>query len=102
MIHPTSEQQQIIDTDPLPGMILKILAFAGTGKTTTLVSYAAKRPGLRFLYIAFNKSVQQEAARKFPPNVVARTAHSLAFRAKGILHKDRLVQRFRANQVMAA
>jgi len=102
MKHPTSEQQQIIDTDPVPGRILKILAFAGTGKTTTLVSYAAKRPGLRFLYIAFNKSVQQEAARKFPPNVIARTAHSLAFRAKGILHKDRLVPRFQANQVMDA
>lgn len=102
MIHPTSEQQQIIDTDPVPGQILKILAFAGTGKTTTLVAYAAKRPGLRFLYMAFNKSVQQEAAGKFPSNVMARTAHSLGFRVKGILHKNRLVQRFRANQVMDA
>lgn len=102
MIHPTAEQQQIIDTDPVPGQILKILAFAGTGKTTTLVAYARKRPGLRFLYLAFNKSVQQEAARKFPANVMARTAHSLGFRVKGIPHKNRLVQRFRANQVMDA
>ena len=102
MILPTPEQQQIIDTDPVPGQILKILAFAGTGKTTTLVAYARKRPKLRFLYLAFNKSVQQEAARKFPANVMARTAHSLGFRVKGIAHKNRLVQRFRANQVMDA
>ena len=57
---------------------------------------------MRFLYIAFNKSVQLEAAQKFPHNVTARTTHSLAFRAKGFKYKNRLVKGFRANQVMAA
>ncbi|MFN2358213.1 MAG: UvrD-helicase domain-containing protein, partial [Desulfotignum sp.] len=102
MIHITSEQQRIINTDLAPGRVLKVLAFAGTGKTTTLVAYAEKRPHLRFLYLAFNKSVQQEAAKKFSSNVMARTAHSLAFQARGFRYKDRLVKGFRANQVMAA
>ncbi len=102
MIQMTREQKQIIDQELLPGETLKIMAFAGTGKTTTLVEYTRKRPGTRFLYIAFNKRVQMEAAQKFPANVTARTTHALAFRTKGFQHKDRLVGGFRANQVMAA
>jgi F-box protein 18 (helicase) len=102
MIQATTEQKKIITADLLPGETLKIMAFAGTGKTTTLVEYTKKRPGMRFLYIAFNKSVQLEAAQKFPPNVTARTTHALAFRDKGFKYKDRLVKGFRASQVMAA
>lgn len=52
---------------------------AGTGKTTTLVKYAEQRPHLRFLYVAFNKSVANEAQRRFPSNVISKTVHSLAF-----------------------
>jgi len=102
MLQTTGEQKKIIHTDLLPGETLKIMAFAGTGKTTTLVEYTKKRPNMRFLYIAFNKSVQLEAAQKFPGNVTTRTTHALAFRAKGFKYKDRLVKGFRANQVMTA
>lgn len=102
MLQITSEQKKIIGCDLQPGEILKIKAFAGTGKTTTLVEYARARPWMRFLYIAFNKSVQLEATRKFPPNVTARTSHALAFREKGFQYKERLVPGFRANQVMEA
>ena len=102
MIKITSEQKEIINADLLPGDTLKIMAFAGTGKTTTLVEYTKKRPKMRFLYIAFNKSVQLEATQKFPNNVTARTTHALAFGVKGFKYKDRLVKGFRANQVMAA
>ena len=102
MIQITKEQKEIINSDLTPGDTLKIMAFAGTGKTTTLVEYTKKRPEMRFLYIAFNKSVQLEAAQKFPKNVTARTTHALAFRVKGFQHKNRLVKGFRANQVMAA
>lgn len=64
---------------------LKINAVAGSGKTTTMVAYArAQFPTARILYLAFNKTVRQEAIRKFQaaglPNVVVETAHSLAFR----------------------
>ncbi|MEQ2209806.1 hypothetical protein XENOCAPTIV_004268, partial [Xenoophorus captivus] len=55
----------------------------GTGKTTTLVKYAALRPDLRFLYVAFNNSVACEARRHFPANVDCRTAHSLAYNDVG-------------------
>ncbi|QKG54946.1 UvrD-helicase domain-containing protein [Hymenobacter sp. BRD67] len=64
---------------------LKINAVAGSGKTTTMVEYARAQPTTaRILYLAFNKTVRQEAIRKFQgaglPNVVVETAHSLAFR----------------------
>lgn len=75
------------------------MAFAGTGKTTTLVEYAKARPRKRFLYIAFNKSVQLEAAAKFPKNVVCKTSHALAFHTHGHRHKDRIVPGFKANTV---
>lgn len=102
MINLTREQKQIIDSDLAPGEVLKVIAFAGTGKTMTLVEYARARPGMRFLYIAFNKSVQLEAQSKFPPNVTCRTSHALAFRAKGFQHKDRLIAGFKANMIMDA
>ncbi len=57
---------------------------AGTGKTTTLVKYAQQRPHMRFLYLAFNKSVTMQAQRSFPYNVECSTVHSMAFRAVGV------------------
>lgn len=36
---------------------MKINAYAGTGKTTTLIAYAAKRMDESFLYIAYNKLI---------------------------------------------
>ncbi|XP_066523204.1 F-box DNA helicase 1 isoform X2 [Hoplias malabaricus] len=79
----TNEQQQILKHDIQNDHIVKIMAFAGTGKTTTLVKYAQQRPNLRFLYIAFNKSVAMEAKCRFPSNVECRTIHSMAFKAIG-------------------
>lgn len=78
-IHLTLEQLQILSHDMRPQHVVKIVAFAGTGKTTTLVKYAEQRPHLRFLYVAFNKSVASEAQRRFPSNVTSKTVHSLAF-----------------------
>jgi len=64
---------------------IKINAVAGSGKTTTIIEYAATRPkGSRILYLAFNKSVKLEAVRMFAEkgldNVKVETAHSLAFK----------------------
>jgi F-box protein, helicase, 18 len=77
----TDEQQAIISSK---GNI-KINAVAGSGKTTTLIAYAKSRPTTaKILYIAFNKSVRLEAARKFDDlglkNVSVETAHSLAYK----------------------
>ncbi|MEO5562434.1 MAG: UvrD-helicase domain-containing protein, partial [Chitinophagaceae bacterium] len=67
---------------------IRINAVAGSGKTTTIIEYAATRPkGSKILYLAFNKSVKLEAARKFEArglhNVKVETAHSLAYKYVG-------------------
>lgn len=78
-MRPTSEQQEAIDAFRTGGS-LKINAYAGTGKTTTLQQLAATTSA-RGMYLAFNKSIAQEAAEKFPASVNCSTVHSLAFRA---------------------
>jgi superfamily I DNA/RNA helicase len=75
------KQQNIINST---GNI-KINAVAGSGKTTTVIEYAKTRPATsKILYLAFNKSVKLEAAKKFADkglnNVKVETAHSLAYR----------------------
>jgi len=77
----TSEQQAIINAKGH----LRVNAIAGSGKTTTIVEYAAALPShAKILYLAFNRSVRMEAKQKFEkrdlPNVAVETAHSLAHR----------------------
>ncbi|TKK65567.1 ATP-dependent helicase [Ilyomonas limi] len=81
----TPEQQAIINA----AGDIKINAVAGSGKTTTIIEYAKTRPAnSRILYLAFNKSVKLEAAKRFADeglhNVKVETAHSLAY--KHIVH----------------
>jgi superfamily I DNA/RNA helicase len=64
---------------------MRINAVSGSGKTTTVIEYAASRPSdARILYLAFNKSVRLEAVKKFElrglHNAKSETAHSLAYR----------------------
>jgi len=80
---------------------LKINAFAGTGKTSTLVAIA-KSTSKSGLYLAFNKSIAAEASAKFPRSVDCRTTHSLAFRTiAGRYHGDmaKLTQPLHGNRV---
>ncbi|XP_053718510.1 F-box DNA helicase 1 isoform X1 [Synchiropus splendidus] len=86
-IHLTREQQLILSHTIQNDHVVKIKAFAGTGKTTTLVQYAEQFPHLRFLYVAFNKSVASEARKRFPHNVDCRTAHSLAYKDTGVWYR---------------
>ncbi|NXP28361.1 FBH1 helicase, partial [Scytalopus superciliaris] len=79
----THEQQRILNHEIQPGHVVKIVAFAGTGKTWTLVKYTEKFPALKFLYVAFNKAVVEKGKRLFPGNVTCRTFHSLAFGSVG-------------------
>lgn len=79
-MQPTNEQMMPLElTRQLQS--LKILAYAGTGKTTTLklISDELHRMGKRGLYCAFNKSIADEAKSKLPSSVVCRTFHSLAY-----------------------
>lgn len=74
----TEEQQRCIESFHAANH-LKISAFAGTGKTTTLLGIASSAPDKRGLYLAFNNAIADEARRKFPKNVECRTTHSLAY-----------------------
>jgi hypothetical protein len=76
----TAEQQDILESIKKYRTI-KINAFAGTGKTTTLKLIASKYHNKRILYLAFNAAIKNEAAQIFPNNVFIKTTHGLAFSA---------------------
>ena len=79
MFRPT-EEQQIAVTKFCTGRPLKIAAFAGSGKTSTL-QLLAKSNASRGIYLAFNKAIAAEARERFPRHVDCRTTHAIAFRA---------------------
>lgn len=83
---PTSEQTNCIDQFQT-GKNLRINAYAGTGKTSTLklLSRGTQRRGA---YMAFNKSIADEARKGFPDTVMCSTTHSMAFRAMVPTYKD--------------
>lgn len=60
--------------------LTKVIAAAGTGKTTTLVGIVNDLKPKAALYIAFNKAIAEEAKGKFPGNVTCSTIHSFAMR----------------------
>ncbi len=76
----TSEQVAIVDAVKGGNKVVGE-ALAGTGKTTTAVEITKAKPGVPTTYVAFNKSVQIEAASKFPEWVDCRTGHSIAWAA---------------------
>ncbi|WP_315903476.1 UvrD-helicase domain-containing protein [Streptomyces violarus] len=87
-IAPTQEQQSARELFA-SGRDLALVAGAGTGKTSTLIlmGSATRRRGL---YVAFNRSIADDARGRFGPNVECRTAHSLAFQAVGHHYRERL------------
>jgi hypothetical protein len=78
-MRPTDEQRAALRKFQ-SGRSLKISAFAGTGKTTTLALLAGSRRS-HGLYLAFNKAIATEAASRFPSTVECKTTHALAWRA---------------------
>ncbi|KAM9245636.1 F-box DNA helicase 1 [Leptosomus discolor] len=85
----THEQQRILNHKIERGQRVKIMAFAGTGKTSTLVKYAEKFADLNLLYVAFNKAVAERGRSVFPRNVTCKTFHSLAFGSVGKHYKEK-------------
>ena len=83
-----SDEQEII-TD-CHDYFININAFAGTGKTTTLLNYALKNPKQKFLYICYNKSIQLHAEKIFPSNVKVKTTHSFAYGYTGCHYRHKL------------
>ena len=78
----TTEQIEIVNRSCMLNRneTLMINAFAGTGKTSTLVEIAKANRHKKFLYVAFNNAVVKESKKKFPDNVTVATLHSLAIK----------------------
>lgn len=84
----TGEQEHVVD-EFRQGSSLAVQAGAGTGKTSTLVAIgnSTTRTGS---FVAFNKDIVRDAARKLPRNVTAYTAHKLAHQQVGVKYQHRL------------
>ncbi|QWG18799.1 UvrD-helicase domain-containing protein [Bradyrhizobium sediminis] len=97
---PTAEQQQAIDQFQRGGSV-KINAYAGTGKTSTL-EFLAQSTSRRGQYIAFNRDIVRDAKEKFPNTVNCSTSHGLAFKATPWAYRnnsDKMTKRINANQL---
>lgn len=87
---PTGEQQAAIDAFAT-GDNVTIVAGAGSGKTSTLRFLADSAPGKRGLYLAFNRSVRDDAVRRFAgTGVEPLTVNQLAYRAYGQASRERM------------
>uniref|UniRef100_A0A8C5SLF7 F-box DNA helicase 1 n=1 Tax=Laticauda laticaudata TaxID=8630 RepID=A0A8C5SLF7_LATLA len=67
-----------------------VIFHAGTGKTSTLIQYARKWSKQNFLYLAFNRTIANQASQVFPANVTCKTIHSLAFAEVGRHYRQKL------------
>lgn len=88
----STQQQSALANTSLHGevRVIQVNAYAGTGKTSSLTSLAANNPSKRCLYIAYNKSAQQDASTRFGPNTRCTTVHGLAFGAVGKKYAHKL------------
>lgn len=83
--YPLTPQMQALVEAPLVPGVTRVTGYAGAAKTSTLIARARRLPAnKRFLYVAFTKSAQMDAAARFGKgNTLCRTANSLAFEAIG-------------------
>lgn len=96
-MNPTPEQREIIDCEE-DNLIID--AKAGSGKTSTLVEIAKKRPFNTFLYLAYNEPVKREAKGKFFGNTTVHTIHSLAYEHIGCFYVEKLTQNLSAKDII--
>ena len=99
----TDEQNDIV-TMPLLSQkddVVAVEAFAGTGKTTTLVEFSRRRPSKRLLYLVFNVSIREHAATLFPPNTDVKSVHAMAFRSVGFRYQHKLKDSLKVSTLMA-
>jgi hypothetical protein len=96
---PTPEQEQAVEAFKTGGS-LKINAFAGSGKTSTLqlLAHNASNKGQ---YLAFNRKIVFDSRGKFPSSVDCATTHSVAFRSlKGRYLIDKLTRKLSSNELV--
>lgn len=78
-VTPTQEQLDIIEACK-SGINVKVEALAGSGKTSTLAMVTKALGKKKGLYLAFNKSIADDAKSKMSKNCECKTTHSLAYR----------------------
>ena len=85
----TNEQQKIVYCE---SKLIAVNAYAGTGKTHTLVSYSERHSDDQILYLAYNTSMRKEAQGRFDnSHVDCHTVHSLAFEYEGKKYRDKIL-----------
>lgn len=88
----TPEQEAVVE-GALSGDHLKVIAFAGAGKTFTLHQVAKalkeRNPNLRILYLTFSRSLKDEAKVKFDGLADVYTNHGLARKYTQDVLRDR-------------
>lgn len=88
-MRPNAEQREIMLTSRHSRRMV-VDALAGTGKTSTLELVAAANPYVQFLYVAYNRSIKDEAASRFPRNVHCVTSHGMVYQQYGRKYSHRL------------
>lgn len=78
-----TEEQLAVVGAARRGEHLKVVAFAGAGKTFTLTEVARALQGRRILYLTFSRALANEAQEKFRGLAEAMTNHALAFHKTG-------------------
>ena len=86
---PTDEQASAVKMAKT-GKTMKLNAFAGAGKTATLKLIANELAPKKGVYLAFNKTIANEAKKKMPSNIEARTFHSIALAGVPKWMRDKL------------
>jgi len=102
---PTAEQLRIIQhplsLPPAPPHLIKVVAFAGTGKTSTLVKLTEAHPNIKFLLVVYNKSVRIQAEAQFPKaNVTCKTVHQMAMAKAGFMFAKKLTSNIKAKDIL--
>lgn len=87
-IVPTDEQNNVCAMSEIHNQ-MKISAFAGAAKSTTLCMVAEQNI-VPSLMLTFNKSLAEEAKDKFPSWVTCKTTHSLAYASFGAQLRHKL------------
>ncbi len=84
----TDEQKAVVEAAKT-GSHLKVVAFAGAGKTFTLVEVAKALAGKRILYLTFSRALAEEARQKFDSLADVMTNHALAYKEMGKLFEKK-------------
>ena len=102
MIKPTKEQERIfMFTKKRPENIL-IKAYAGAGKTTTIVEAVKLLPTDKsIMFLAFNKHIKEELATKLPEHVRCYTTYGLGMGAIKRKYGDKIqFDEFKADKII--